>query len=394
MADNIDLAKVKRNVAKMVSMNAPEEDIDAYISSEGTSVDAIRRFKDTAVNKRSTPSITGLPQDITDNPNIQPQNILGQVFNVPSAAIRSAIQGTGYMKGALQPDSIPKFGDMQAQQSQGKQLLQNLLTGGVPSGMALDMITNPAEVLSMAPMAKGVQALAKIVKPVMKWESSLQQAQKAKTSLDTLRTTLGKAKEIALSNTGDIPAEVDFSGNMSQKVINAIKNPVYQVEFTPEGGVVGNIRNLDKIKTALNDIVTTKDFVEAGNMEKRQIMQFAGKVRNNMVSAANKAGKPELGQSLKDYHDFMGNYNKINDHLVDKYGDAMANKMKAMFKPEAEQAVKESWKELSKTSPEIKGIMDSMNKRELMRGLLKKAGYAGAAATAYEGAKKAITGKF
>ncbi|MCZ4270886.1 hypothetical protein [Maritalea porphyrae] len=40
-----DLAKVKRNVAKMVSQGAPETDIDAYISGEGTSIEAVRQFK-------------------------------------------------------------------------------------------------------------------------------------------------------------------------------------------------------------------------------------------------------------------------------------------------------------------------------------------------------------
>jgi hypothetical protein len=40
----LDLARVKRNVGKMVGMGAPESDIDAYIASEGTSVDAVRSF--------------------------------------------------------------------------------------------------------------------------------------------------------------------------------------------------------------------------------------------------------------------------------------------------------------------------------------------------------------
>ncbi len=37
-----DLAKVKRNVAKMVDMGAPETDIDSYIASEGVTLDAVR----------------------------------------------------------------------------------------------------------------------------------------------------------------------------------------------------------------------------------------------------------------------------------------------------------------------------------------------------------------
>jgi hypothetical protein len=40
-----DLAKIKRNVSKMVSLNAPETDIDSYIQSEGVTIDDIRNFK-------------------------------------------------------------------------------------------------------------------------------------------------------------------------------------------------------------------------------------------------------------------------------------------------------------------------------------------------------------
>jgi hypothetical protein len=40
-----DLGRIKGNVAKMVSMGAPEEDIDAYISGEGTTIDQVRAFK-------------------------------------------------------------------------------------------------------------------------------------------------------------------------------------------------------------------------------------------------------------------------------------------------------------------------------------------------------------
>lgn len=45
MADDLDLDRVKRNVAKMVSQGAPERDIDAYISGEGTTVDAVKAYK-------------------------------------------------------------------------------------------------------------------------------------------------------------------------------------------------------------------------------------------------------------------------------------------------------------------------------------------------------------
>lgn len=40
-----DLARIKANVAKMASQNAPEADIDGYIASEGVSLDDVRAFK-------------------------------------------------------------------------------------------------------------------------------------------------------------------------------------------------------------------------------------------------------------------------------------------------------------------------------------------------------------
>lgn len=40
-----DLARIKRNVAKMVGMKAPESEIDAYIAQEGVTLDDVRNFK-------------------------------------------------------------------------------------------------------------------------------------------------------------------------------------------------------------------------------------------------------------------------------------------------------------------------------------------------------------
>lgn len=40
-----DLAKVKRNIQRMIDQNAPESDIDAYVDGEGTSPEELRAFK-------------------------------------------------------------------------------------------------------------------------------------------------------------------------------------------------------------------------------------------------------------------------------------------------------------------------------------------------------------
>lgn len=51
-----DIDRIKRNVSKMVSGNAPEADIDAYIQSEGVTVDAVRSYK---APPMQTPVATG-----------------------------------------------------------------------------------------------------------------------------------------------------------------------------------------------------------------------------------------------------------------------------------------------------------------------------------------------
>jgi hypothetical protein len=52
-AADLDLGRVKRNVKKMVDMGAPETDIDAYISSEGTTIDAVKTFREQPESQQS-----------------------------------------------------------------------------------------------------------------------------------------------------------------------------------------------------------------------------------------------------------------------------------------------------------------------------------------------------
>lgn len=51
--EDANLARIKRNVAKMISMNAPKEDIDGYIVSEGVTIEDLNNFaSDNNVNEK------------------------------------------------------------------------------------------------------------------------------------------------------------------------------------------------------------------------------------------------------------------------------------------------------------------------------------------------------
>ncbi len=79
-----DLARIKRNVAKMASMNAPEHEIDDYISHEGVTVDDVRNFKMGA--------FTSTPQNVaheTVTKDDEPNGLLyDAAMGAPSAAGR------------------------------------------------------------------------------------------------------------------------------------------------------------------------------------------------------------------------------------------------------------------------------------------------------------------
>lgn len=67
-----DLARIKRNVAKMAAQNAPEEDIDGYIASEGVSLDDVRAFK--VSPPPESPQAQALRSEfsgMTQNPKVQ-----------------------------------------------------------------------------------------------------------------------------------------------------------------------------------------------------------------------------------------------------------------------------------------------------------------------------------
>jgi hypothetical protein len=49
----MDMDRIKRNVAKMVQQNAPEADVDAYIESEGATLDAVRAHRPANANPES-----------------------------------------------------------------------------------------------------------------------------------------------------------------------------------------------------------------------------------------------------------------------------------------------------------------------------------------------------
>jgi len=95
------------------------------------------------------------------------RNIAGNIFERPAAAIRSAIQGKGYVQGAVNPTNVPTFQDMAIKSAQTSTNPVINAVAGMPAsavGLAADIITSPADVLTnVIPFTKPAQAVGKAI---------------------------------------------------------------------------------------------------------------------------------------------------------------------------------------------------------------------------------------
>src|SRR3990167_1762011 len=93
------------------------------------------------------------------------RNVMGNIFERPGAAVRSFLSGQGYAAGAINPGDVPTFQESlldRYYRSFGEKIPTRLerFIGNVPStlGLAADISTNPADVLTLAaPKVPGVR---------------------------------------------------------------------------------------------------------------------------------------------------------------------------------------------------------------------------------------------
>lgn len=84
-----DLARIKRNVAKMAAQNAPEADIDGYIASEGVTVEDVRNFK--AQSPAMTEALSEMSA-MTQNPKVTP-SYRGGAFQAATEGSQAGLFG-------------------------------------------------------------------------------------------------------------------------------------------------------------------------------------------------------------------------------------------------------------------------------------------------------------
>ena len=167
-----------------------------------------------------------LISQVENKPSIEKQNIFGKVFNVPSAAMRSAIQGQGYTKGALNPSEVPSF---------QKVLSDKVNTGNIAfdmylntqaniAGAGLDYAADPAALLMTMAGAGVSKGLSKIGKAGRIAKSRVKDTSKGAKYAEGLREQFYKYK-------GDLIDE--FGGQIDDLMA---KNPTKRVNLDELAG--------------------------------------------------------------------------------------------------------------------------------------------------------------
>ena len=178
--------KINSDVERLVSMGAPEADIDAYISEKGGSVEGLRRYNTVKnkslgeifsnnfvsalkeVHSEGVSPITkgldtaafGLPRTILKafNPELDKQlfpdqeTLRGKVTNIAANVRGLLVGGAASLGGIVSKKAIPKV----AGEGLKRQIARGAVTGGVISGT--QFVGDPAETILEQIGKQGIQA--------------------------------------------------------------------------------------------------------------------------------------------------------------------------------------------------------------------------------------------
>lgn len=157
-----DLDRVKRNVSRLISANADEGDIDAYIASEGVSLDQVRAHKTgTAVVPAKTAERTAVDDWRKQNPKTAyvrdvARNVVrglpfGSYLDEAAAGLNAYRRGTSYADEKRMIDSMDEAASEDTTTLGTLPLIGDVTTGGLTS-LASGIATAP-----LAPVARIMQ---------------------------------------------------------------------------------------------------------------------------------------------------------------------------------------------------------------------------------------------
>jgi hypothetical protein len=350
------------------------------------------------------------------------QNIYGDIFNRSGTAIRAAIQAPAgqrwqaYQKGANVPEQVPSFTESMYLKSNiqptGNKLLD--FARAYPSALAgtvADIATNPADLLTFMsgkkigqtisqeaqkaqPLLKGalqkISPIAQTAKRglekagrvtlskfprIMGKDYTLNRAKQATQLLDETRSYLGKIKGEAVKQYGDMSIDVNKLQSqiptLPKNVLSALDDPIYAIEKLSDGSIKPTVSNLDKVREALGDLMTSAQWEEATTKNKQLIKNTYG-----LLGRTIKETSPQIKEPIENYHRFMELYRNVNKTLRNTTGDVLEKRLRGTFTSGAERNYQIAWENMYKRYiPQLKQIaidVQKFNQRQVLKRGIKK----------------------
>lgn len=309
------------------------------------------------------------------------------IGNISNPLSVPAVAMSNISRLAMQKGLVPKNLEPVAQ---GAMMGKSIIRPSIED--AADISTNPLSALLAlvgTPAGRNVTSKAatmtgKIAKSatsklpqLMGKDYSFQKAQQAADLLNSTRSQLGRnvkasisrVKDIRISDTDDLTRLGRVFKKMPKEVVNKLDDPVYAIEKYADGSIKPTLGNLNKIKGALDDTMTQRQWFEAGKLTKRRIKLGYKVVNDTMRKTARAFGTP-IDEPLNNYHNFMNTYNKIIRKVQDTKGTVLEKSFRNSLKPGAERSYQLAWQEMTKQIPELKRVLrdiEKYNKRQAFK---------------------------
>jgi hypothetical protein len=270
------------------------------LDAQGFTPEEIASFEQRRQSEQSQP---------TQQP-VEKQNILGQLFNVPAAANRSALQGTGYAQGAMQPSQVPTFEKLTKEaypiRTDNIGTLSADLATRMPMQMAaqgVDIATDPAAMLGLligikSPKPSIDKLAGKVVNSLIKPSHR--------------EFLFGKNPGMGVAKEGIIATNLESLATKVEQKITTLKEGVQVIRNTPENIYktidVSNVR--EPLVKALGKLSKTP----LTNSQEISGIKDATTDITNLIGSMDKVGLQKLtiseGYQLKEAVSSMQKWNR------------------------------------------------------------------------------------
>lgn len=361
----VDLARIKRNVGKMVSLGAPEADIDAYIASEGVSLEEVRAFKPSSAENFRTQMLNAAERGEMSS------NVKVATKAHPEQAMQPSLMGAtaATMSGLV--ESIPIAGPMLQNASDNILALGSGLTGKNPLDTLREIKGRRQQIEQANPIANvagqvagslgGYGAAMKVAPHAMGVAGNVGQRM-LNTGLSTLGIEAahgmaqGQAPTEALGNAATpagisalIPGAgsligkgIKATGNQATRIVGGILNPEAQAQRVASKALVTDIQSGQRVMNAADAAAAQRagqPIVNAdrGGMATRQLARTASNISDEAKGRMTDLVSDRFAQQGPRAVDFL---KRLTGGATDDiaYSQSIREVAQAVNKPAYEQA--------------------------------------------------------